>query len=479
MSSSTHFCVTCGADNSTYATVCQTCGRSLQASLPTGLLPPNYLLKGRYRLLGKLGEGAFGAVYKALDMQFNRPVAIKVMSQNGPHMQMQEAIDAFQREARLLAALQHPSLPIIYEHFCDAERWYFVMSFIEGETLEEYLNKAKGGRLVTDEVLNIGIQICEVLDYLHTRNPQIVFRDLKLSNIMRTPDGRIYLIDFGIARHFKPGQSKDTVAFGSAGYAAPEQHGRAQTTPRTDIYSLGAVLHQLVTGNDPSQTPFRFVLPRLYDQSIPAGLETLIMQMLDMDASKRPSSMASVKQALQGFAGQANMQPSPVTSAHRGDFKTTATRKVGTTNMNNWPNETSQPSMPIPPYPISQIEQHPAIGHPPQWPPQPSSPPRKSNRRYQIVIAILVLLLIGAGILEVRQLEKPGPSPQPTTPVVSGTAGQPTVISGSTPTSTTSSPNSTSTTSTSNDIHENLTIPCTRCNYYYKIELVLNRPLAE
>src|SRR5205807_6621447 len=129
------------------------------------------------------------------------------------------------------------------------------------------------------------------LHYLHTQQPAIIFRDLKPANIMQTTDGHLYLIDFGIARHFKPGQTKDTAAYGSMGYAAPEQYGRAQTTPRSDIYSLGAVLYQLLSGHDPSATPFRFPPLQSKVPTIPSGLATLITQMLELDEDKRPASM--------------------------------------------------------------------------------------------------------------------------------------------------------------------------------------------
>src|SRR5260370_15547067 len=173
----------------------------------------------------------------------------------------QEAIEdtgAFNREVLLLSDLTQPNLPRIYDHFTDREHWYLVTDFIEGETLEQYLHRTRSGRLPLKEVLDIGIQLCTVFDYLHTREPSIIFRDLKPANVMRTSAGHLYLIDFGIARHFKPGQPRDTIPLGSPGYAAPEQYGKAQTTPRADIYSLGALLHQLLTGNDPAQNPFRF-----------------------------------------------------------------------------------------------------------------------------------------------------------------------------------------------------------------------------
>src|SRR5205085_2594150 len=121
-------------------------------------------------------------------------------------------------------------------------------------------------------VLEIGIQLCTVLDYLHTHQPPIIFRDLKPANIMRTADNHVYLIDFGIARHFKPGKAKDTIPLGSKGYAAPEQYGKAQSTPQSDIYGLGATLHQLLMGDDPSLTPFRFAAVRLANSPISAQL---------------------------------------------------------------------------------------------------------------------------------------------------------------------------------------------------------------
>ena len=119
---------------------------------------------------------------------------------------------------------------------------------------------------------------------------------------MRTPDGHIYLIDFGIARHFKPGQAKDTVYYGSMGYAPPEQYGRAQTTPRTDIYSLGATLYQLLSGHDPSSSPFHFPLLQSLLPTIPASLSNLVMQMLELDAGRRPASILLVKQELEALS---------------------------------------------------------------------------------------------------------------------------------------------------------------------------------
>jgi WD40 repeat protein len=309
MISSSIYCTNCGAANLRQAKFCFGCGHTLQSGALaavgslTGLLVHNQELNRRYRIIKQVGKGGFGAVYMAADLPFgNRLVAIKEMSQSGLSQQdLVEATNAFTREALMLASLTHSNLPRIYEQFTEMGRWYLVMDFIEGETLEEYLNKAPGGFLPLTEVLDTGLQLCTVLDYLHTRFPPIIFRDLKPANVMRTPSGHLYLIDFGIARHFKPGQLADTIALGSPGYAAREQYSKAQTqtTPRSDIYSLGATLHQLLTGDDPSLMPFQFA--PLHGQPVPAALETLIMQMVELDARDRPASMASVKQALQRF----------------------------------------------------------------------------------------------------------------------------------------------------------------------------------
>ena len=283
-------------------------------SIPIQLFP-HMLFMDRYYVINEVGSGGFGSVYKAKDTQNgDRLVAIKEVSLTDlPTRTRIEATSAFEREASLLAQLDHPHLPRLYEHFQRPELWYLVMDFIVGETLDEYQSKAHRQRLLLSEVLDIGIQLCTVLHYLHSQQPPIIFRDLKPANIIRTPTGQIYLIDFGIARYFKPGQAKDTMALGSPGYAAPEQYGRAQTTPRADIYSLGAVLHQLLTTRDPSEAPFRFMplRPKSSRNHTDSGsldtsmveilvnkLERLITSMLDMDVTKRPADVASVKQEL-------------------------------------------------------------------------------------------------------------------------------------------------------------------------------------
>ena len=298
------YCSTCGAANSIDDEICFACHNPLTQAVDEHM--DEFLLQGRYQVLGQVGTGGFGAVYKARDtLNGNEVVAVKQINLRGLTSQETiEATDGFNREVQLLSTLSHEHLPRIHDHFTDAEHWYLVMDFIAGETLERYLTDETVSQqairmLSFDEILHIGQQLCDVLSYLHTRQPVIIFRDLKPSNIMRTPDSKLYLIDFGIARRFTPGKPKDTIPLGSPGYAAPEQYGKAQTTPRADIYSLGALLHHLLSGADPAETPFSFPPLRLYGSTGLAELEALIARMVAMDVSKRPGSIAEIKEELQ------------------------------------------------------------------------------------------------------------------------------------------------------------------------------------
>lgn len=330
------YCDECGGANSRSATRCFACQRPLTlpatrecANLPgwsvtpglvqiqvdfsSGLvhtiqLPPApepaALLHDRYEILNRVGMGGFSAVYKARDThRRDRLVAIKAIELNTlSTSQTIEATDTFNRELGLLSTLEHRNLLSIYEHFSDSTHWYLVMDFIDGEPLDAYLQQMAEGCLPLKEVMNIALQLCDVLDYLHHLQPPIIFRDVKPANILLTPGGQIYLIDFGIARRFKPGQAKDTTPLGSPGFAAPEQYGRAQTTPRSDIYSLGVTLYVLLTGYNPANTPFN--LPPLLSlcPGLHRPLAELITEMLALDPLKRPGSVAAVHEVLLKYA---------------------------------------------------------------------------------------------------------------------------------------------------------------------------------
>ena len=256
-------CPRCGTQNFHGARFCSNCANAL-TSVPvtapgmTGLLAPNALLQSRYVITRKLGQGGMGAVYQAQDARLQGKLwAVKEMSnaQLADPTERANAAAAFQREAQLLATLDHANLPKVTDFFEEGGKQYLVMDFVDGHTLEQVV-AATPGFLPEPTVLAWAEQLCDVLEYLHTRQPPIIFRDLKPANIMLTREGKIKLIDFGIARFFKAGKTKDTAAYGTMGYAAPEQFGTGQTDARSDIYSLGVTLHFLLTKYDPALSPF-------------------------------------------------------------------------------------------------------------------------------------------------------------------------------------------------------------------------------
>ena len=310
MSITERYCVACGAHNVKDASACFSCGRSLRVTIPLREdVSTGHIVNQRYRLLAQLGDGGFSAVYKAEDTTTGQLVAIKAVSLRrlGAREQI-EATDAFNREVTLLSTLTHRNLPRIHEHSSDTECWDMVMDYIDGMTLEKILEQRGPSLFSFDEVMDLGLLLCDVLAYLHSCEPAIVYRDLKPGNIMLTRDGHLYLIDFGIARRFKPGKLRDTIPFGSPGYAAPEQYGRAQTTPATDIYSLGAVMHQLLTGSDPSHSPFSFGPLPNQERPEMARLQQLLARMVQVDAAQRPQRVIEVKQELQAIATQRYQQ---------------------------------------------------------------------------------------------------------------------------------------------------------------------------
>lgn len=310
-----YICSVCNNSGPSDARFCSWCGTvingqgQVKQQVVTGLLEVSgsLLHNGRYAILKKVGQGGMGAVYKAQDCVLNkRIVAIKEMSQNGlAGQELQKAIAAFKHEAEILSRLKHQSLPHIYEQFEEEGRHYLVMEFIEGGTLDKILEK-QYQTLPLDQVLNIGRQLCEVLSYLHAQQPPVIFRDLKPTNIMLDAHGQVYLIDFGIARLFKQGQLKDTTALGSAGYAPPEQY-RHATSPRSDIYSLGATLHQMLTGDDPSEAPFQF---QPFSINNPP-LEKLITSMVAVNEAHRPATVNEVLEVLNETM-QASVTPTKI-----------------------------------------------------------------------------------------------------------------------------------------------------------------------
>lgn len=225
-------------------------------------------------------------MYLATDERLHRPVAIKVCSTlRLPDHEAAEAARLFQSEALTLARLRHPGLTAIWDYFNQNNEWHLVMEYVPGETLRDLMRRM-AGPLPQAEALNYARQLCSVLTYLHTQHPPVVFRDLKPGNVMVTPEGQLKLIDFGIARLFSPGKIADTAQFGTPGYAPPEQYG-GQTEPRSDIFSLGVLLHQMLTGHNPASSPFALPPARSLNPTISPALEALIARATAYEIDQR------------------------------------------------------------------------------------------------------------------------------------------------------------------------------------------------
>jgi tRNA A-37 threonylcarbamoyl transferase component Bud32 len=266
----------------------------------TGLLPPQTLLAERYLILEKLGQGGMAAVYKAKDeAKRGEPLrAIKEMSQAAlKESEREQAIENFQAEAEMLKALDHPNLPKFYEQFQEEDRYYLVMEYIEGETLEDRLERVGKG-LPERDVMDWAEQLCSVLTYLHERRPPIIFRDLKPGNIMVTKQNQVKLIDFGIARIFRRDKTHDTQVLGTPGYAPPEQYGKGQTDPRSDVYALGVTLHQLLTNYDPSSTPFSLPPLHTLNPDVSPHVQAAIEQATRLKREERFESISDFHSAL-------------------------------------------------------------------------------------------------------------------------------------------------------------------------------------
>ncbi|RME45868.1 MAG: serine/threonine protein kinase, partial [Caldilineae bacterium] len=277
-------------------------------ALDDQILPKGAILQNRYEILRILGTGGMGFVYLARDLNFakaQRLCAIKEMISTTHDPTFRRlSLSNFEREANTLASIEHPAIVKIYDYFTEGNRSYLVMQYVQGKNLEEIVNELDTGEFLSEErVLKWGIQICDILHYLHTSETPIVYRDLKPPNLIlkKERDGteRIILIDFGIAKAFQEGQ-KGTM-MGTEGYSPPEQY-RGIASPQGDVYALGATLHHILTKRDPKlEPPFTFheALPRQFNPEISELTEQVIMKALSYEAKDRFASAAEMKAALQ------------------------------------------------------------------------------------------------------------------------------------------------------------------------------------
>ncbi len=266
-------------------------------ALPNEPLAAGTVLQHRYEIERLLGGGGMGMVYLAHDQRLaNRACAVKEMVDHFIDPQQRiEANDYFAREADTLAQLKHAAIPAITDRFDDQNRHYLVMEYVEGRNLEEEI-AVRGGPLPEGLIIDIARQLCDVLAYLHGSTPPVVYRDMKPSNVMLTPKGRVVLVDFGIARLFK--SARKGTMIGTLGFAPPEQY-QGVVDPRSDIYSLGATLHYSLTGRDPEKfPPFSFPPVRDLRPEASSNLAGAIDHALAYQADARPANIQDFREML-------------------------------------------------------------------------------------------------------------------------------------------------------------------------------------
>ena len=264
-----------------------------------------------YRVLAMIGRGGMGAVYRVMRMADHTVWALKELFPTEEMRPVEESDQRrlFLQEAELLRSLAHPNLPAVSEIFTHNQWPCIVMEFVPGQTLDERI-RTVNAPLAAVQVSSVCIQVARVLEYLHTRTPPIIYRDIKPSNVMLRADRVIKLIDFGVARTHKIGQSKDTVAMGSAGYAPPEQYGKGQTDARSDVYGLGSTLLHLLTNITPVplHQPIIGSVRRL-NATVTPELEEIIVKAMEHDPDKRFQSAGEMAEALLACLGEQYSDP--------------------------------------------------------------------------------------------------------------------------------------------------------------------------
>ena len=257
------------------------------------------IIDGKYKILNKIGQGRMSVVYLAMQKRANKQWAIKEVRKDGvkDYDVVRQGLIA---ETDILKRLNHPHLPSIIDVIDRDDTFLIVMDYIEGKSLDHWLKK--DGAQPQEKVVEWAKQICDVLGYLHSRKPPIIYRDLKPANVMLKPDGQIMIIDFGTAREFKETSIEDTSCLGTQGYAAPEQYGgHGQTDARTDIYTLGATMYHLLTGHNPSLPPYEMYPIRRWNPALSSGLEKIVLKCTQRNPNDRYQNCAELMYALEHY----------------------------------------------------------------------------------------------------------------------------------------------------------------------------------
>ena len=241
------------------------------------------VIDGKYEILRKIGQGGMSVVYLAMDTHLNKQWAVKEIRKKGNGKDDVVIVNSLLAEANMMKKLDHPSLPRIVDIIDNGETIFVVMDYIEGESLDKIL--LEYGPQPEELVIAWAKQLCDVLSYLHSQKPPIIYRDMKPANIMLKPEGNIKIIDFGIAREYKEQSLADTTVLGTKGYAPPEQYS-GQTDARSDIFALGMTMHHLLTGIDPRGGE-KYVPVRMWNPELSEGIKIIIDKCVQPAAENR------------------------------------------------------------------------------------------------------------------------------------------------------------------------------------------------
>lgn len=262
------------------------------------------VIGGKYEILKEIGQGGMSVVYVAMDIRLNKQWAVKELKNDGTQS-VEMLLKGIEREANILKKVDHPVLPRIVDIIDEQGAIYVIMDYIQGLAMDKILKEE--GAQPQEKVIEWAKELASALDYLHSMKPPIIYRDMKPSNIMLQPDGRVKLIDFGTAKEYKAENIVDTTALGTRGYAAPEQFGDEKgrgiykTDSRTDIYCLGVTIYHIVTGMNPSEPPYEIKSIREWNPGLSSGLEQIILKCTQSNPEDRYQSCAELIYALEHY----------------------------------------------------------------------------------------------------------------------------------------------------------------------------------
>ncbi|MDQ2906714.1 MAG: ABC transporter substrate-binding protein [Ktedonobacteraceae bacterium] len=421
-------CPNCGTDNRPGVRYCNNCGKALPVVTSGGnatsagrsLAPGTRLQGGRYDIKKVLGEGGMGAALLAVDNRLDdkRVVIKELLSDHTDPAARQDDVRNFKREVTMLAHLDHPLIPNVTDNFQEGARYFMVQEYVEGENLEEFLNRNNQPMRERDALIYAD-QLLDILDYLEQQTPPIVHRDIKPANIIiGAKDKRAHLVDFGIARAdvARNAQKRQTSALGTPGYAPPEQY-QGNADPRSDLYALAATLHHVLTNRDPrNHPPFAYPPAHTLNPQVSPDVERVLNRALSSDVNQRYQSAAAMKRDIDDI-----LLKRYGVSGDLGSYTLSTSGPMGMLVPGFASAPTQVQQAPPPPGALAFNPQPGNAWSPPLQPLNAYSPPpprRRGSSGRNLLLLVLVVLLVVAGIVIALPYLRSRPGGPASTPAV-------------------------------------------------------------